>query len=257
MEYTVTIGSSGMMEVVPEGRLEFDLYKGCGYNCSYCYCPEKFGVSRTEWGKVEPVDGILETITKAVTGKSGSSVSLSPYSDLYTSGIDTSVTREALRIIVEHGCRPCITTKGGTAIRRDLDLLKAGKAFVVLTMTFFEPGLSERYEPGVPLPADRINALKEAKKAGLQTGINIDPMLTRGQLTEAPRILYATMGFVDFVEINAEPLKGIKPYEVKSMAIDWWESYCRDRAEMVINTANRFLRITSDGISREGTCEAR
>ena len=178
--WNVTIKGAGM-EVVPEARLEFDLYRGCGFNCPYCYVPAKLGIPREQWNHVEPVPGILDTITKAVTGRRGSSVSLSPYSDPYSSGVDTSLTREALKIIVEHGCKPCITTKGGTAILRDMDLLTAGKAFVTLTVTFYSYELSKRYEPGVPLPEDRISALREAKKAGLGTGINIDPVFTRVQ----------------------------------------------------------------------------
>ena len=78
------------------------------------------------------------------------------------------------------------------------------------------------------------------------------------RLDEIPKILQVTHSFIDFYNVNGEPLKKeVKFYDFKMRMMEHWETYCSGKSEMVVNASDGFLHISLDGICGKGTCEAR
>jgi DNA repair photolyase len=103
------------------------------------------------------------------------------------------VTRGVLEVLAEaKGLRVGITTKS-PLITRDIDLLRRiasrSKLWVHLSLITLDRDLARRIEPRAPTPEARLRALKRLRDAGIDTGINVMPVLPG--LTDRPADLAA------------------------------------------------------------------
>jgi len=78
------------------------------------------------------------------------------------------------------------------------------------TMTFLDDKKSREHEPRAALPADRIEAIIEAKKAGIETFVSLEPVIDDKQSLE---IIRRTHEFVDLFRIGK--------LNHKSSGVDW------------------------------------
>ena len=73
-----------------------------------------------------------------------------------------------------------ILTKS-TLVLRDLDLLeridKQCRAPVCFSLSSVDEGISRIYEPGVPSPAERLDALRRFKARGIPCGLFLLPVI--------------------------------------------------------------------------------
>ena len=91
------------------------------------------------------------------------------------------ITRAILETLADHpGLSVCIITKS-PLITRDIDLLKRinrhSKLSIHLSLISLDRELARRIEPRAPTPEARLRALARLRESGIETGINVMPVL--------------------------------------------------------------------------------
>ena len=178
-------------------------YRGCGHKCAYCYVPYVTKQPRKEFdaGAIPRPDFLKHLLKDAKKYQQlgiTEQVMLSFTTDPYHPG-DTSLTRQVLQCLIEHGLAFCTLTKGGTRALRDLDLFRPhGDAFAS-TLTSLDERFSRKWERNAPLPADRIKALKKFHAAGIFTWVSLEPTL---DVEASLAIVRATHSFVDLFKVG-------------------------------------------------------
>lgn len=190
----------------PTGRaqeysfLAVNHYVGCGHGCEYCYVPD---TTRNDKFFTEQSvrKNVLEQLRKKAPKYAGTDervllcFTCDPYQPL---DAQTRTTREVIKILREHKIPFQVLTKGGTWAVRDFKLYGEHDAFGT-TMTFLDDKKSRKYEPHAALPQDRFEAIKEAKKAGIETFVSLEPVVDEKQTHE---IIRQTNEFVDHFRIG-------------------------------------------------------
>ena len=176
------------------GALAANPYRNCGHGCIYCYVPQLFRCAPEEFNRPATLrPGFLERLekdAKSMQAKHDTREIVMAFTcDPYHPG-DTSATREAIKILIAHGLHFTVLTKGGTRAVRDFDLMRLhrtlshdntwlgqAKCRFGTTLTFSDPELSFKYEPGAAAPTDRVTALRLAAEAGIPTWVSCEPVL--------------------------------------------------------------------------------
>lgn len=230
----------------------FDLYQGCDHGCQYCYAPGETGIPKSEWGHVKPIDGILETIEEDIDGllnnpglkDKGYWAFFSENSDPYCRANQKyGLARPAIEIAIRKGMPIVVATKGGARSTVDFDLLqKAKRACYYTSIAFLDPDMRRLYEPGVPRPGERVEALKEAKRAGLQTHLEIKPIFLPSQLEEAVQTITETQEFIDTYEVF------VVASDMKGNPTRWRSQYLPDAplwslSDNPVDWCNRYLAL--------------
>jgi DNA repair photolyase len=185
------------------GDLALNIYTECNHGCTYCYArmtAKRFGKPWT--GVVEPRKGIVEAVKRqldrgyilhrhkarpdlgilAWTERielQGKLIHLCFSCDPYPAEIDTTPTREIIKLIKDSGNHVQILTKGGNRAERDFDLLDSNDWFGV-TMTGAN---SEHWNFGIeptdtiPPHSERYKTLKTAKSKGINTWVSAEPVI--------------------------------------------------------------------------------
>ena len=213
--------SSVMYE--PRGRareyapLAVNLYSGCGHDCLYCYAPQALRCSRENFHQAKPRKNILnflETDCRNQIKSTSKRVQVllcftcDPYQPIEN---DLQITRRAIEILHQYGLSVQILTKAGMRASRDFDLLTEKDAFAT-TMTFLDDERSRKWEPNAALPADRIEAIKQAKILRIRTWVSLEPVIDPNQALE---IIRQTHEFVDLFKVG--PLN----YRPEAKQVDW------------------------------------
>lgn len=231
----------------PAGRareyapLAANLYSGCSHGCIYCYAPLALKRRREAFhSSPGPRKGVLEALEKdarrlAARGERRP-ILMSFTSDPYQPcEAEFGLTRAGLEILARHGLRVTVLTKGGTRALRDLDLLARPGNALAATLTTLDPEESLRWEPEAALPADRIQALAEAKRAGLHTWVSLEPVLDPAWALE---IIRATREVVDLYKV------GRLNYHPRARRIDW--AGFRDQAVTLLERLGKDYYIKAD-----------
>jgi DNA repair photolyase len=207
----------------PKGKaLEYsplaaNIYKGCGHACIYCYAPAATRTPQEKFNtEPEPRKNILEQFEKSATKFAGDPrpILLSFTSDLYQPINDRfKLSRLVIMSMARHNLTATVLTKGGTKACKDFDILAQNKknAFSV-TLTTDDPTESVEWEPNAALPENRIESLKEAKKAGLNTWVSFEPVINPDAVI---RLIGETYKFVDLYKV------GKLNYHPLAKQIDW------------------------------------
>jgi DNA repair photolyase len=107
----------------------------------------------------------------------GETISISNSSDPYPRVEATEgLTRRCLEILVGNNCKVQIITKSNL-VTRDDDLLTKVPSTVALTITTDDDSLAKILEPFAPSPSQRIRAVQDLIKAGIQVSVRIDPII--------------------------------------------------------------------------------
>ncbi|MBP1467636.1 radical SAM protein [Candidatus Chloroploca sp. M-50] len=190
-------------------------YSGCGHACAYCYVPRIPGLITREVFNAGAVvrPGYLDALRKDAQRlqKRGvaDQVLLSFSTDPYHLG-DTSVTREALIILRDHGFGFCTLTKGGTRALRDLDLFRPERDAFASSLTCLDDTISRKWERNAALPEDRLDALRTFHRSGIFTWVSLEPTLDEAT---SIAIIERTHSYVDLFKIGKANYIGID--------IDW------------------------------------
>ena len=199
--------------------LAANLYKGCAHACEYCFAPSATFTDRQVFSNktfIRPRPGVLDQLAKDARAFAGNPnpILMSFTSDVYQPvEQELGITRQALEILADHKLRPQILTKAGPwAIERDADILRSCRGIWAATLTLDDPQESLKWEPGAALPDERIEALRLAKAAGLETWVSLEPVLDPDA---AIRLIEATHKFVDLYKV------GKLNYHPHAKTIDW------------------------------------
>lgn len=192
-----------------------NLYRGCTHGCLYCFAPACLRMTREAFhSSVTPVPDVLERLKRDMmrVGQLTEPVFLCFSCDPYCIGADTTITREAVKIILSHGNTVNILTKGGMHASRDFDLLKGTASKVGATLTFYDGELSKTWEPNAALPWDRLYMLRAAKEVGIETWASVEPVIVP---IESLMIMGAAMPYVDTFKL------GKWNHDKRAATIDW------------------------------------
>ena len=203
-------------------RYGMNLYRGCTHNCVYCdgraegyYVDGEFGKDVTV--KVNAIDVLrreLDPRRKRVPFKrsfiivgGGVGDSYQPLERKY------ELTRKALELMYEYNLPVHMLTKS-TLIKRDTDILKKineqSRAVVSFSFSSVDGHISALFEPGVPPPAERLQAISFFKSEGIACGMFLLPVIPFQ--TDTSELLEQTVSSakeagVDFIIFGGMTLK--------------------------------------------------
>ena len=152
-------------------------YGGCGHGCLYCYAPELTYTDWNEWNTVRVRAGIEGRLGKELVNVRGT-IGIGTTTDPYQPAEERfELTRKCLIKLKEKNMRIHLHTKSDL-ILRDIRILEQMEGEVAVTVTSADENFSKRIEPGAPLPARRIHALRTLTEAGLDTYALVGPVLS-------------------------------------------------------------------------------
>ena len=184
-----------------------NLYRGCQHGCIYCDSRSLCYQMNHPFEDIEVKENALPLLEQALRAKRkkcmiGTGAMSDPYMPLEET---LRLTRGALELIARYGFGAAIQTKSAR-ILRDLDLLKEindrGKAVVQMTLTTYDEKLCRIVEPRVSTTAERAEALRKFREAGVPTVVWLSPLLP--WLNDTPENL---LGILDYC--RAAGVKGI------------------------------------------------
>jgi DNA repair photolyase len=147
-------------------------YTGCGHGCIYCYATyiPNFFHPRRKKDLIKRIRNDLEKI------EPGSLISISNSSDPYLP-LEKKYkdTRKCLEIFREYNVRILLITKSDL-ILRDIDLISDLNCAVTFSLSTLNKEVCSKLEINAPRPEKRLNAIKELNRAGIPTGLRLDPI---------------------------------------------------------------------------------
>jgi len=219
--------------------LAMNIYKGCSHGCVYCYAPAATYNQRDKFHtNVQPRNNFFQELRKDVQKFRGDKrpILMCFTTDPYQPIEETAkLTRISIKRLIENGNSVKVLTKGGMRAVRDFDIMKAGDVSFGCTLTFIDPVKSLEWEPGATLPEDRINVLREAKNAGINTWASLEPVIDPEQVYE---IINATHEFIDLYKV------GKLNYHPLSKTIAWHDF--RVNVESLLTSLNKDFYIKDD-----------
>lgn len=163
-------------------RNGMNLYRGCQHGCIYCDARSLCYQMNHVFEDIEVKENAIELLERALKGKRkpcmiGTGAMSDPYIPLE---MELGLTRKSLELIEKYGFGVAIQTKSDR-ILRDLDVLKRindrTKAVVQMTLTTGDEKLCKLIEPNVSTTAQRVEALKQFRDAGIPTVVWLCPIL--------------------------------------------------------------------------------
>lgn len=163
------------------GDLALNIYTGCNHGCYYCFAPNVLHKTRDDFAKVEPRKNIVEEVRKQLEKEqiTGKLIHLCFTCDPYPADIDTTPTREIIKLLKAYGNHVQILTKGGYRAERDFDLLDENDRLGVTVCGYPEGTLflQQESEPNAAPEIDRLSSLSVAHKQGIKTWMSMEPVL--------------------------------------------------------------------------------
>jgi DNA repair photolyase len=171
-------------------------YEGCSFNCQYCYIRgSKYGENMQDAlaAKVNGAEVLDRQLAFRVKKQQFGMIALASATDPYIKAEEHyKLTRQFLQQISKHRFPVMMITKS-QGILRDLDLLttidqnaihasdlqthlKRG-VYISFSLSTLDDGIASSLEPGAPGPIDRLETMRNCKRAGLQVGVNCIPSL--------------------------------------------------------------------------------
>ncbi len=166
---------------------KIDCYDGCEHGCRYCYA---WGIKRkkhkyySSWTNPIPVQNVVSDLQSQLSGMKNTTkanikdIFVSSLTDCYQP-IESQhrITRQVIKLLIENELPFTILTKSATVLD-DIDLFKNyDKCRVGFTIVTLDDNLRQSLEPNASSIADRIEALKELRQAGISTYCSVEPIL--------------------------------------------------------------------------------
>ena len=196
--------------------LAANLYTGCSHGCRYCYCPAILRKKIDEWSAhPTPRKDILRLLENDARKMKGDTreILLSFMSDPYHSDEAAALTREALLILEKYELRVQILTKGGLRSVRDFDILARNRWKYSATIIFSDDDLRKEWEPHAAPIEERMEAVREAHRRGIETWVSVEPVVDPSQ---ALAVMSQLKGSVDLWKVGK-----LNHNKEREAAIDW------------------------------------
>lgn len=193
----------------PEGRAGeyweyvLNIYATCNHGCTYCYARAMY----ERWhGKgsfnAAPVvrSGLIEGLRKQLSKGEivGKLIGLCDMCDPYPADVDTSATREIIKLLKGYGNHAQILTKSDCV--RDFDLLDENDWFGV-SLT----GATQGQEPNAASHRDRLIALAIAKDNGIKTWVSFEPVVNAEYVYDCLHENHRLFDLVKIGKLNYHP----------------------------------------------------
>ncbi len=169
-------------------------YRGCGHACIYCYAPGVIRWDKGKWGEIVEVKiNLPRILSRELRTKKKGVVGLGTVTDPYQPAEKKyEITRRCLELLQLHDFPVCIQTKSSLVLR-DIDLLKRFLNIEVgITLTTLDDRVREKMEPGASGVDERLHALSELSKNGINTWVFIGPVMP--YITDAVALVDAIAG---------------------------------------------------------------
>lgn len=192
------------------GNYSFNCYTGCEHGCVYCYARfmQRFHPHEEPWGefvdvKVDAPDVLVRQLRRL---RPGSVFTCSACDGWQRVEQHYELTRRCCQLLLEAGFRLDILTKSELVLR-DIDVLERGDVRLGVTITTADETLARLWEPRASSVSARLQVLKEAKAAGLETSVMFGPLLPAVSDTpEALRELFSIAAAADVDQIWTDSL---------------------------------------------------
>lgn len=185
------------------GDLAINIYTGCNHGCTYCFAEKMANRWGKDFTKVEPRKGVVEAVKAQLEREhiTDKLIHLCFTCDPYPAEIDTTPTREIIKLIKDSGNHIQILTKGGRRAERDFDLLDSEDWFGVTYSgnTVHEFMVPTSWEPNADTVINRLCSLSVAHKRGIKTWMSIEPVI---DATSVLNFLELDVGYVDKYKIG-------------------------------------------------------
>ena len=197
-----------------------NLYRGCTHNCVYCDGrAEKYNVDGVFGQDVAVKTNALDLLRKELDP---SRSKLDPGYIMVGGGVGDSyqpiekqyrLTRKTLELLDHYNFPINILTKS-TLVERDIDIIKKinenKRAIVNFSFSSVDENVSSIFEPGVPIPENRLETIKKFKEEGIACGMFLMPVIPF--ITDSPKFLEesikkAKKAGVDFIIFSGMTLK--------------------------------------------------
>ncbi|UCG15333.1 MAG: radical SAM protein [Phycisphaerales bacterium] len=188
----------------------FNCYVGCGHGCKYCYARfmQRFHPHAEEWGKFVDVKiNAVEVLARQLRRlKPGQVFTCSACDGWQPVEQHYRLTRECCRLLLNAGFRLSILTKSRLVLR-DLDIFGGHNVRLGVTITTPDESWARIWEPSASSVSDRVDVLRQAKKAGLETAIMFGPLLPKiSDTDEALAELFALAADTDVGQVWTDML---------------------------------------------------
>jgi DNA repair photolyase len=140
---------------------------------------QRFHPHAEPWGgfvdvKVNAVEVLVKQLRRAEPGQVFMSSACDAYQPLER---EYRLTRRCAEVLMHYGFQVNLLTKSALALE-DIPMYAAGKrARISLTITTPDEAIARIWEPGASPVAKRIEVIKAAKAAGLETSVMLGPLL--------------------------------------------------------------------------------
>lgn len=153
-------------------------YRGCAFDCLYCYAPDVVRMDRSAWATTVFVKRAVPTLlAKELKKKRRGVIGLSTVTDPYQPVEKRlEVTRRCLEVVARARWPVSVLTKS-PLVTRDLDLLQAmPDAEVGFSIATGSDAERRRWEPSCPPIGARFEALKAVAEAGVRGYVFAGPV---------------------------------------------------------------------------------
>ena len=183
---------------LPDIKYEIGPYYGCEHHCLYCYTLNN---AESDWSNEILVnEGMEQQLEMELSALERGTVLVGRDTDPYQP-VEAEVqhTCKALQVLARLGFPACILTKSDMVVR-DLDLLaKMPGSSVGFSLSFHDEDMRRLFEVSAPPNERRIEALKRARDAGIETYVLISPVFP--YLTDVDALIEAIRGYADTIWI--------------------------------------------------------
>jgi DNA repair photolyase len=156
------------------------IYDGCEIGCPYCDGWAHQSRPFNETVRI-PLDLPGRLTAELAHVSRDDLVGITAYTDAYQAAeASYRITRQALRVLADHGQPTLILTKSQNVLE-DLVLLERiqaqSLAVVVFTILATDPFIAEKLEDKAAVTALRLDAISELKRAGIPVGVALIPLV--------------------------------------------------------------------------------
>lgn len=223
-------------------RYGLNLYRGCAHNCVYCDGrTERYQVNDAFGENVVVKINAVEVLSRELDPKRRRA-KLKPSYIMLGGGVGDSyqpaetqyrLTRKTLQLLNQYEWPVHILTKS-TLVERDLDLIKQNNqqhgAIVSFSLSSTNDEISAIFEPHVPPPSERLNALARIKRKGITTGIFLLPVIPF--LTDTPDMIEEAFRKAREVEVDFIIFGGMTLKEGRQK--DYFVNVLKDRYPQLV-----------------------
>jgi DNA repair photolyase len=236
------------MIYVPKGRAReyspyaLNTYSGCSHGCLYCYAPRVRYMEREDFINETPRKDYEKVLTKDAVKFSNLSqqVLLNFIGDPYCKLNDSlQYTRLTIMTLLVNKIPVAILSKGGRRALHDLGIIKLGGSHIKYgaTLTFEDPELSSKWEPGAALPQDRFDTLKKFHEQGVKTWASFEPVIDPVQ---SLKVIKRVVGYVDEFRLGK-----INQFEGLDKKINWSDDFLKPALE-ILRKAGKQIYVKHD-----------